>query len=57
MEEKGSRCEPQARGQFSWHHHGLAPKSKEYKNSDIEPGLLGDYRDRYVVAEDRTVYL
>lgn len=39
------RGEPQARGQLSWHHHVLVQESKEHKNSGIEPGLPGDYRD------------
>lgn len=57
VEEKGSRCEPQARGQLSWHHHVLAQKCKESKNFDIEPGLPGDSRDICFMGEDRTFYL
>lgn len=43
--KKGSRSEPQARGQLSWLHHVLAQESKEHRNYDIEPGLPCDYRN------------
>lgn len=58
MEEKESRRKVQAKGQLSGHHHVPSQKSKEYKNSDNEPGLPGDiYRDICFMVEDRTLYL